>query len=374
MDFMTPLSDQCRWATASLIMISALHKSVGCFKYLMLSGASLDQTASIEDTMIYSHWRQQTLFDLMSFAISGGSSEIIHILEQEGIKPEQEHIYFAIENHHPDIFDWLVDRFPSSLTEDVLLSCVRNSFAHGIQFFKQGPLSNIFLNSCISGLIEIVQAIISSGKLTFNNSESKSNEDYSPLYYASAFGHIEIVRLLLNSGNINVNEKAPLLPACVNKHKEIIHLLISHPNCDPNIIIHNGEYEAFPLMGAVQFKNYDIVRLLLTYPNVDVNNECMYDQQCDIRHNSLMAAYKSGDLEMIDILLSDPRINVNKIVGGEIESCPLIYAIEGKSMEAVKKLLARKEININIAVKDFDGTDINVEQMLRQFLESTKSD
>lgn len=157
------------------------------------------------------------------------------------------------------------------MTEEVLLLCVSNYFAHGIKSFKRGSLTNILSNSCISGFIEIIQTIISCGKPFNVNYDSKSKNKHSPLFYASEFGHLEIVKLLLSVDNIDVNAHFPLLVACSNKHKDIILLLLSHHECDPNIISNKGCCETFPLIEAVRYDYKDITRLLLACPKVNVN-------------------------------------------------------------------------------------------------------
>lgn len=72
---------------------------------------------------------------------------------------------------------------------------------------------------------------------------------------------------------------------------------------------------------------------------------------------------------MMDILLGDPRINVNHIVGGDYESCPLMEALKKENVEDVDKFLLREDLNINITIKGWDYSDLHVDKMLMKYLE-----
>lgn len=85
--------------------------AIKCFKYLYINNAKLDKNNS------------------MKYAILGGNSEIIHLIEQRGISLREDYILSAIQSHHIDILDWLIERFPFGRTRNnYFVDCVIRSF------------------------------------------------------------------------------------------------------------------------------------------------------------------------------------------------------------------------------------------------------
>ncbi len=77
--------------TAYPLEVSALFGSIKCFKYLMMNGAEINE-------------------NLCKYAIAGGNMEIIHLIEQKGMKFEN-CLERAVEYHHFELFEWLNTHF-----------------------------------------------------------------------------------------------------------------------------------------------------------------------------------------------------------------------------------------------------------------------
>ena len=151
----------------------------------------------------------------------------------------------------------------------------------------------------------------------------------TPLYVASAKGHIEIVKLLLATPGIDVNKTTwrcgpSLLAASGPGHIEIVKLLLAAPGIDVNKAMSNG---MTPLACASSNGRIEIVKLLLAVPGIDVNNG-----------SPLVSASREGRIEIVKLLLAVPGIDVNKDIGCDVTS--LSSASYKGHREIVKLLLA----------------------------------
>lgn len=109
----------------SLIDASACFGSILCFKYLLLNGYNLGSSS-------------------IGCAIHGGKAEIIHIVEQNGFHVSGKDIVLCLHNHQRDVFDWILEKFPDSLTVDIVMLCFEVDFTHAILKYKgQIELTNL---------------------------------------------------------------------------------------------------------------------------------------------------------------------------------------------------------------------------------------
>lgn len=72
--------------------------------------------------------------------------------------------------------------------------------------------------------------------------DARSYRGWSPLNFAAARGHTDMVRLLLKTGKVDINVnpedgQPPLAAAAVKGHKDIFDMLISHPDIDIEVVL-----------------------------------------------------------------------------------------------------------------------------------------
>ncbi|EHK42741.1 putative ankyrin repeat protein [Trichoderma atroviride IMI 206040] len=72
--------------------------------------------------------------------------------------------------------------------------------------------------------------------------DARTHCGWSPLNFAAARGHTDMVRLLLETGKVNINVnpedgQPPLAAAAVKGHKDIFDMLISHPDIDIEVVL-----------------------------------------------------------------------------------------------------------------------------------------
>lgn len=279
----------------SLINLSAYFGSVKCFKFLLANCARLNAKS-------------------IKCAINGGEAEVIHIIEQQGIKVSEEDIECAVERHHTEIFDWIHEKYPHSLTKYVYYSCVKHDFVNGIIKGESfGEHWYIFDNS---SNISLIKSVFEQGvKMGVLNEAIKMNLiDFIPfmkgnidetVLQACEEGHIEIVSSLLQAGcnDIKIDFSSQLEVACRKSHTKIVRYLLALPNaCFEGV--REGKY--VPLIEAAG-KNLKIVKMLLDRPEIDINQECGYIG----KGTALISAVDSGKADIVSLLLTCKGINVN---------------------------------------------------------------
>jgi ankyrin repeat protein len=111
-------------------------------------------------------------------------------------------------------------------------------------------------------------------------------------------GNIKKVKELINQGiDINIKNNhgnIALIDASCYGEKEIVKLLLNHPNIDVNI---QSDYGYTALINASYKRHKEIVKLLLNHPNIDVNI------QDNFGYTALMYASRDGYNEIIELLL-----------------------------------------------------------------------
>ena len=91
----------------SLIEYAAFFCAIDVFKYLLLKGAVLSE-------------------NLASCSVAGGHYEIIHILEQNGIKfNTTDLLNVAIEYHRNDIVEYMVETLEVDFSPESLVKCLK---------------------------------------------------------------------------------------------------------------------------------------------------------------------------------------------------------------------------------------------------------
>lgn len=285
------------------INISAFFGSVQCFKYFILNGFELNKFSFI-------------------CAIYGGEPEIIHSIEHKGFSVKKEDLIYSIPNHHHDIFDWIVEKFPDSLTKDVLRICIRSDFVHGILRYPSSQWFNDYSDSLINfhlmkmannhGIYAYKSAI---SMLLLDDISIYKNQLICSLNIACEFGHIEIVKSLLAEENSHLVSQVGennnlLLRACKQNHVELVEYLLSFPGVDVNAVV-NKEFECplCPLIIATHHNDCQILEMLLEREEIDVNQECKNEEFS----TALKHAASLGNIEAVKLLTSHKDIDINKL-------------------------------------------------------------
>ena len=195
---------------------------------------------------------------------------------------------------------------------------------------------SLLKNAAQSGLVALVQVLL---KHADKNSAKSINEDYNPLFFASINRHIDVVSLLLEHG-LNPNEmgvhdgdkqKCLLLPSrdedSFDKRDilELSELLLKH-GADPKLLFCG---ECLPLLDACEHNRIDIVKILLDH-GTDANSP--------LRHSmsALSCACRSGYLDLARLLLAYGA-DVNHV---DYMGTPLITAIQyGANNDLIQLLL-----------------------------------
>ena len=171
---------------------------------------------------------------------------------------------------------------------------------------------------------------------------AQNNEDKdTALYMACHRGFEDMVRILLDSPQINVNIGdvngfTPLFVACHNGHEAVVSMLLGHDDIQVN---KRNSYMCTPLMTACFWKRLGLVRILLMRDDVDVN---AHDKQ---KFTALYYACSKGYEDVVRILLESPRMDLNKA-----SNAFALHIALAKGHEAVVSiLLGSPRLDVNIA-------------------------
>jgi ankyrin repeat protein len=193
--------------------------------------------------------------------------------------------------------------------------------------------SSILLEDAIkNGDLNLVKDIVASGY------DINGEVTGFPLALASARGHFDIVKFLLDSGAF-VDKVAirttiiqtPLYLAAMGGHKDIAQLLIDK-GANVNFYMSNGKHKNISsvLETATRKRHPEIVRSLI-YAGASVNKKFGYGCRTPIH-----IAVKNGDLEIVqDLINANAKINVEDGIG----STPINNAMEDGNLDLIRILL-----------------------------------
>lgn len=169
-----------------------------------------------------------------------------------------------------------------------------------------------------------------------NDANEQDKDLRTPLHYASAQGHDEIISYItsncLTNPNIRDNEgKSPFIKSCECNQFSSVQLLAEGTSytepIDLNVSDDSGNN---PLMYSIFNENTDMASLLLNY-GVDVKH-CSRDGE-----TPLIVAIKKNNLELVELLGAEGAdINVTDSDG----RTPLMSAVRANSVSIVKYLLS----------------------------------
>jgi ankyrin repeat protein len=192
------------------------------------------------------------------------------------------------------------------------------------------------------GLTDIIKLLAETGNVDV---DLKDSEGQTPLCWAAENGHEAVVKLLVETGNVDVDSKdtwgqTPLSLAAENGHEAVAKLLIETGNVDVDLKDSGGRT---PLFWAAAKGHEAVVKLLLKIGNVDV------DSKDSGGRTPLSWAAENGHEVVVKLLLEyKAGINIQDKNG----QTPLSLAAKNKQ-EAVVELLLEYKADVNI--KDREG-------------------
>lgn len=373
---------------ASLIEYASFFGSIKIFNFLHSHKASLTPS-------------------LWIYGVHGCNEEILNILESNNIKPEDETyskcFEEAIKSHHNDIAYYIGYTF-LQVNSDIIIE--NNKYCH--QYYNFMLFENLLINKYVVKLVEydyytLVKLLLPSfnvnKKIEMSDSFlkkfdqfrwSKKTVEKPILAFAIEKGNVDIVKLILSSPQIDFNiklvektnwyrinddaeslkenwivEKTMLQVAFENKTKnfQLIETLLSTTsiNINDTITIQMNTNDEIVktkktiLHLAVEEGNLKILRLLLSHPKINVNSKYLVtENDSTILKNitALQIAVDTENIEICKLLISHPKID-NNFVSKDSKSNETLLssAVQNKNIEIVKLLLSKFNININAIVE-----------------------
>lgn len=197
----------------TLIEYAALFGSVEVFKYLLLNDA-------------------QVTSNLPKYAVSGGSYEIIHILEQKGVKfDNEESLNAAILHHRNELVHYIVDNLEVEYSIESLNTSLKvynlSIFFEILKKFDEMPVfvkpkMNLISFSVQCGFIDIVKCF---SKLIENSEER--NRLMKIAVNSRRFDVFKFLHSsLMNDKSVKPNNSELILNAAAVGHKTILKYLL----------------------------------------------------------------------------------------------------------------------------------------------------
>ena len=356
----------------SLIEYAVFYGSIQIFNYLRLSGVELTPS-------------------LWLYAIHGCNGEIIHILEENQIKPKNEksigkYLKESIRCHHNDITKYILNNYikiPEANDKEIENQSIKYYNFNFIKSFNE----SLFYNLCKYDYCLFVEALLTESKIDVNQKIKQRCDQLKFLYFEDFDG--STVFTVVSGGSY---EKTPLFAAVEKENFEIIKLLLNTDDIDVNVInnendnIWGGNMIMFceltkkktALYVAIEKENIEIIKLLLANNNIDVNIPNMEDactgggDEKVWKRTALYNAISKNNNEITKLLLQNDKIDVNipckewadwaggGVRGeGTILKSPLYLSISKMNDEICKILLGYENLNVNFINGNFINVDEN---------------
>lgn len=318
------MSIELEYAISSFMLFANLLKNYSFLEYSFTSWGYHARKCSIQETELW--WNAISKISHQESCIGYG-------------------LYLWVSRH----IRW---HFPSTLTRPNIINdsrCIP----------RYSPL-NVFAYFGIAG--DFVQDIVWNMSHDMINLRSIPDK-YTALSLAVEYGHEEFVRVVLRSGDTDVNLKnggwysTPLTTAVSSGSETIIRLLLERGDIDVNL---PDNFGVTPLMIAAEKVDQVIIaRILLEKNDIDVNAE----DNCG--KTALVHAIEVGATKVVRLLLERSDIDVNRGGGYEYDierdykSPTLCFAAWDNRESITRMLLARPDVDIN-APDEFGRTPLSL--------------
>ncbi|KAH0562831.1 hypothetical protein GP486_002538 [Trichoglossum hirsutum] len=207
--------------------------------------------------------------------------------------------------------------------------------------FNQTPL----LWAARNGHLEVVKLLLDKGGVDLDSKDTRYGR--TPLSWAAEDGHGEVVKLLLGRRGVDPDSKdtrydnmgmTPLSRAAESGHGKVVKLLLSKDGVDPNFKDHLSNRT--PLSWAAEYGQREVVKLLLDENRVDP------DPRDGPNRTPLSWAAWNGHVEVVKLLLDRSGVDPDSR-DSEHGRTPLSWAAEYGHIEVVKLLLDKSRVGLN---------------------------
>ena len=207
------------------------------------------------------------------------------------------------------------------------------------------------------GKVTEVQGLIACPGVDINYADGYGQ---TGLWKAAFEGHLEVVKLLLNTPGIEPNKArtedgmTPLFMAAWHGDHAVVRELLSNPLIDPNQARTDEEQKGItPLWQAAWKDHEEVVRELLSHPQTDPNQARTTDGVTPL----IIASNGGHDVIVRELLRKGADPNQAKTDTG---STPLFVASQKGHVDVVRELLMDKRVNINQSRTDIKFTPFMV--------------
>ncbi|KAM4864759.1 putative ankyrin repeat domain-containing protein 26-like protein [Thomomys bottae] len=174
-----------------------------------------------------------------------------------------------------------------------------------------------------------------------NDVNARDKKNRTALHYACAYGHLDIVSLLIEKCEIDIcdsDNSTALIKASQCQHEECVALLLKH-GADPNVRDCNGNAA---IHYAIYSDNVPIAAKLLAY-------RASIESQTKDGLTPLLLALKENKQQMAEFLIEN-KANIHAV--DELNRSTLMYAVQHESKHMVKFLLQQ---GVDVFLKDVFG-------------------
>ncbi|ETV91322.1 hypothetical protein, variant [Aphanomyces invadans] len=238
----------------------------------------------------------------------------------------------ACKGGHDSVVDYLLSTYP-----DIDLNYGMTTEDDQIEHISGLELA--IMNGHEKVVLSVLKQCFSTDYAKFN---ATLHVRASALSKACQVGNVNIAKLILATGNFeSIHLSDGMNEACSNGHLPIVQLLVDDYEVDINYgepldALDSDDPDMFPLgvtpfYLACQSNHKEIVQYLLTLPCLDPRQLC----------SALNAA---PDMDIVDVLLSHPKLNINDTVG---DLPPLTIACVDGHLPKLARLLAVPDIDVN---------------------------
>ena len=293
----------------SLIEYSAFYGSIQIFNYLRLNNVKLKPS-------------------LWIYAIHGNNPEIIHLLEENKVEPDD-------------------DTYKECYEEAI--KCFHNEIAF---YIKENLLKSDEIEKNDNFMFKFYN-------FSFIN-EDDIIKDENSIVYLVRYGYVFLMKHVLKSDLINKYKL--LIEAIENEQVEIIKIILYDSKTDVNIekiqqidyyiddddpFVNEAWEKIFPLYIAIKKENYEIVKLLLSHENIDINKKYILSSKLNEIDNE-----KNYEEDFIEEKIEDISSQNNKYKDVDIdiywiEKTALHLAIKESNSQIVQLLINNPNIDVN---------------------------